>query len=94
MYPLSGYLGVKFGLSTTFIIFGVISFIALIFAYKIYPSPDNTELEHTHEAIVHEHFFLNDGLHEFKDGIKKHTHKKLTHKHRFVIDLHHDKWPV
>lgn len=94
MYPLSGFLGVKFGLSITFIIFAIIAFVALIFAYKIYPSPDNIELEHTHKKIVHEHFFIDDGLHDFNDTIEKHTHKKLTHKHKFVIDLHHDRWPV
>lgn len=32
----------------------------------IYPNPDELELVHTHEEMAHEHFFVDDGLHEFE----------------------------
>lgn len=91
-YLLSGFLGVQIGLSNTFIFFGVISLIFTFLAIKLYPNPDIIELEHTHEEISHEHFFIDDGMHDTNKDKHFHTHKKLTHTHKFVIDLHHPTW--
>jgi len=91
-YPLAGFLGVKFGLSTTFLIFAFIGGIASIIAYKIYPNPDELELEHTHDELVHSHDIMDDEHHHSKEDLT-HTHKKVTHKHKFVIDYHHRYWP-
>jgi len=91
-YPLAGILGVKLGLSNTFIVFAILSLVFTIIAYKIYPDPDEVEIEHTHEELTHSHYIDDDKHHE--SSSKEHTHKKVTHKHKFVIDTHHRSWPV
>ena len=92
-YIIAGTLGVKIGLENTFFVFAFLALIATVIAYKIYPNPDNLELEHTHEELKHSHEFLNDNHHK-KEFTKTHTHKKITHKHKFVIDAHHRNWPI
>jgi len=90
-YPLTGFLGIYFGLHTTFLIIALISFIAFVFAYKIYPNPDKLEIEHTHKEHTHSHEGM-DTLHHDNNEYT-HTHKVITHTHKFVIDAHHQTWP-
>ncbi len=91
-YPLTGFLGLYFGLDTTFLIIDVISCLAFLLAYKTYPNPDELEIEHTHEKYTHAHEGI-DSLHH-KEKNYTHTHEKTTHKHKFVIDSHHPNWPT
>lgn len=90
-YPLTGFLGLYFGLDTTFLIIAVISFVAFIFAYKIYPNPDELAIEHTHKKHTHSHEGIDNLHHENEEYT--HTHQAITHKHKFVIDNHHTTWP-
>ncbi len=95
-YPLSGYMGVKYGLSATFILFSFFCIISIVIAYKIYPNPDKLELEHSHKEFFHHH--ENEEINHHGEGktLKEkngHWHKEFTHKHKFVIDMHHRQWP-
>ena len=94
-YIIAGVMGVKIGLENTFLVFAVLALIATVIAYKTYPNPDNLELEHTHEEMVHSHDMIDDEHHKncLSLNAKRHVHKKITHKHKFVIDHHHNKWP-
>ncbi|RXK11908.1 MFS transporter [Halarcobacter mediterraneus] len=95
-YPLSGYMGVTYGLSTTFILFSFLCVSSTIIAYKIYPNPDKLELKHTHKEFFHYHENEESKHHGEGKTIKEengHWHKEFTHKHKFVIDMHHRQWP-
>ncbi|MCV6609033.1 MAG: MFS transporter, partial [Campylobacterales bacterium] len=92
-YPLSGFLGITYGLETALLIFVILAILSSLIAYKIYPNPDEQELEHIHESYQHSHHILDDDHHG--DGFEKnHTHEKIVHKHKFVIDYHHKEWPT
>lgn len=96
-YIIAGVLGVKFGLENTFLLFSFLALISTLIAYKIYPNPDELEIEHTHEEITHSHNFINDKHHNkknFSEKTNEHIHKKVTHTHKYVIDYHHKEWPV
>lgn len=100
-YLIAGYSSAIFGLSTTFLILGIISFMAFIFAWKIFPGSDVAELEHAHEKMIHSHYHEHEEHHSHvhsyaetdEDHIHNHQHPQISHKHRFVIDHHHRVWP-
>lgn len=95
-YIIAGTLGVKIGLETTFLLFALLALIATFIAYKIYPNPDELELEHTHDETIHSHDYIEDEHHRniLSNEKKEHVHKEITHKHKFVIDFHHKNWPA
>jgi MFS family permease len=100
-YPLAGWLGTAFGLSTAFAVLAVVASIATVAALIAWPVHDQMELEHQHEEIEHEHVHVHDAhhqhAHEGWEGPEPHRHRHrhapLRHRHAFVIDLHHLVWP-
>ena len=99
-YPLAGWLGAAFGLSTAFLVLGIVAVAATISAFAIWPR-DLRALEHQHPAMEHEHLHVHDAhhqhAHEGWEGPEPHRHPHrhapLRHKHAYVIDLHHPVWP-
>ena len=86
-YPLAGWLGVQFGMVTTF---GVLGLIALIFvgvAAGVWPKNDQHQLKHTHEAMEHNHWHVHDEHHQHDhegwEGPEPHRHLH-RHMHRHL----------
>lgn len=62
-YPLAGWIGLSYGLSTTFITLSVLCLIATIIAYHLWPKTDNTILIHRHIELEHSHSHSHEDLH-------------------------------
>ena len=100
-YPLAGWLGGAFGLTTAFVVLGVLTFAATVVAFLLWPAGDLIELEHEHPADEHEHLHVHDVHHRHEhegwEGPEPHRHPHrhgpMKHKHAYVIDLHHRAWP-
>ncbi|QEW06011.1 MFS transporter [Nitrincola iocasae] len=78
-YPLAGWLGVKLGISLTFIVFGMVALLAYLLALKLWPAEDPEVVEHYHANLPEHHPHI--------------AHSKRLHSHPFVIDDLHEKWP-
>ncbi len=97
-YPAAGLMSATYGLQTTFLFMGTVSGIAVCISWKLYPTPDEAELQHTHPKMAHLHYLDHDSHHAHTEASDKigdhfHIHKTTTHKHKFVIDQHHTQWP-
>jgi MFS family permease len=83
-YPLAGWLGASIGIAETFyILAGIVAF-GFVLALFIWPSKDQTTLNHTHKDLPHDHPHLTKA-HPVYGG--------YNHQHDFVIDHHHKVWP-
>ncbi|PHS78803.1 MAG: MFS transporter [Rhodospirillaceae bacterium] len=100
-YPLAGWIGAMFGLTTSFAVLGLLTLTATVTAFFIWPVNDPLELEHRHESLKHKHLHTHDKHHHHEhegwEGPEphhhRHRHEALKHKHDFVIDLHHPVQP-
>lgn len=97
-YPAAGAAGALLGMQTAFFLMGIVAAFAAVLSWKLYPNPDETVLEHTHDTLEHDHNFIDDSHHGHigetgKTFENRHRHQPIRHKHRFVIDHHHSKWP-
>jgi len=100
-YPLAGWLGSAFDLSTAFTVLAIVALTATAAALVLWPARDLIELEHAHEEMEHKHLHIHDEhhqhVHEGWEGLEPHSHlhrhAPLRHKHAYVIDLHHPVWP-
>lgn len=100
-YPLAGWVGGTFGLTTAFTVLAVVALASTAAAAALWPADDATDLEHWHDVLEHEHPHVHDEhhRHEHEGGegpephCHPHRHEPLKHKHPFVIDLHHPVWP-
>lgn len=100
-YPLAGWLGSAFDLSTAFTVLALVALIATAAALVLWSARDLIELEHVHEEMEHKHLHVDDEhhqhVHEGWEGPEPHSHPHrhapLRHKHPYVIDLHHPVWP-
>lgn len=100
-YPLAGWLGTAFDLSTAFTVLALVALVATAATFVLWPARDFSELEHLHQPIEHEHLHIHDEhhqhLHEGWEGPEPHRHPHrhapLRHKHSYIIDLHHPVWP-
>lgn len=84
-YPLAGWLGAAVGISTTFLIVGVIAAIGLGLGARLWHADDPEELEHSHADLPAGHPHLTDA---------RPTVNGYRHKHAFVIDTNHRSWPA
>ena len=84
-YPLAGWLGAKFGLTTSFVTLGVVASAAVLLSMSLWPADDPVELWHRHDDLAHEHPHLADGSNAAL--VNRH------HSHAFVIDDEHQRWP-
>jgi MFS family permease len=101
-YPLAGVLGAAFGTGAAFAGLAAVVAIAALAAARLWPREDWMELEHRHEAFLHEHLHVHDEHHRHGhagwEGPEPHSHPHrhapLRHRHAYVIDLHHSQWPA
>lgn len=84
-YPLAGWLGVKFGLTTSFVTLGIVASAAVLLAMRLWPAEDPVELTHRHDDLAHGHPHL-----AAKFGGEP---AALEHSHAYVIDDEHQRWP-
>ena len=83
-YPLTGWLGVTFGMSVTFVVLGVSGALAVWATLTVWPAIDPEVIEHEHPELPagHDH---TRGAVANRGGVR--------HAHRFVVDDHHPHWP-
>ena len=101
-YPLAGALGAEFGTGAAFAGLAAVVAVATVAAARVWPREDVAELEHRHEASLHEHLHVHDEHHRHGhagwEGPEPHSHPHrhapLRHRHAYVIDLHHSQWPA
>jgi MFS family permease len=84
-YPLAGWLGAKFGLTTSFVTLGLVASAAVLLSMRLWPENDPVELIHRHDDLVqgHPHLTSRSGA---APGVREHSHA-------FVIDDEHQRWP-
>lgn len=83
-YPLSGWLGAKWGLEPAFLVLGAIAAIGTTAAVWLWPAADEREIEHVHAAIVPDDPHIA-GAEPVIGGFR--------HRHSFLIDDRHGEWP-
>ena len=85
-YPLAGWLGAKFGLTTSFVTLGLLASAAVLLSMRLWPAEDPVELRHTHDNLVQGHPHLA--------GESNGTSTAREHSHAYVIDDEHQRWPT
>jgi len=89
-YPLAGWLGHSWGMAATFVVFAVLSTIALLAGFVLWPHSSGKVLEHSHDDLPLDHPHLQQhhsaGMENEKNGRR--------HRHAFVIDDEHRAWPT
>jgi len=84
-YPLAGWLGAKFGLTTSFVTLGVVASAAVLLSMRLWPAADPVELSHRHDDLAHGHPHLA--------GESDAASVDREHSHAYVIDDEHQRWP-
>lgn len=86
-YPLAGWLGAKFGLTTSFVTLGVVASAAVLLSMRLWPSEDPVELSHRHDNLApgHPHLAGEPDARQPTAG--------REHSHAYVIDDEHQRWP-
>ena len=83
-YPLTGWLGSRWGMSATFGLMGVVAILACLVALQVWPKDDPEAIEHDHRELPSNHPHLREGTHStYGSG----------HAHPYWIDDHHQHWP-
>ena len=84
-YPLAGWLGAKFGLTTSFVTLGVVASAAVLLSMRLWPAADPVELSHRHDDLFPGHPHLA--------GESDAASADREHSHAYVIDDEHQRWP-
>lgn len=84
-YPLAGWLGAKFGLTTSFLTLGVVAAAAVVLSMRLWPAEDPAELLHRHDDLAQGHPHLA--------GESGAALTNREHSHPYVIDDEHLRWP-
>lgn len=84
-YPLAGWLGAKFGLTTSFVALGILASAAVLLAMRLWPADDPVELHHTHDELAKGDPHLAGAQNVAQSG--------KAHSHAYVIDDEHRRWP-
>ncbi|MDP2818647.1 MAG: MFS transporter [Polaromonas sp.] len=84
-YPLAGWLGAKFGLTTSFVTLGVVASAAVLLSMRLWPLEDPVELSHRHDNLAPGHAHLA--------GASGTASADREHSHAYVIDDEHQRWP-
>ena len=82
-YPIAGWLGATFGISTTLVALGAITVLGTLLAASVWPAHDTDVVEHEHPDLdfAHEH-------------LREHPGHGRRHAHALVIDDLHQRWPA
>jgi MFS family permease len=83
-YPLAGWLGARFGQTTSFVSLGILASAAVLLSARLWPAEDPVELLHRHENLPGGHPHLASAIAPLHQD---------THSHAFVIDDEHRQWP-
>jgi MFS family permease len=86
-YPLAGWLGAKFGLTSSFVTLGVVASAAVLLSMRLWPAEDPVELSHRHDNLAPGHPHLA-GRSDARPLATGHEHS-----HAYVIDDEHQRWP-
>ena len=84
-YPLAGWLGAQFGLTTSFVTLGVVASAAVLLSMRLWPQADPVELLHRHDDLAAGHPHLASQ----PEAVSAHR----EHSHAYVIDDEHRRWP-
>lgn len=79
-YPLAGWLGATFGLTTAALGLAVVGAVAMGAVLRLWPATDPAELDHAHPDLAPDHPHLRD-------------HAGDGHRHALMIDDLHRRWP-
>ncbi|SDQ71305.1 MFS transporter [Pseudovibrio sp. Tun.PSC04-5.I4] len=82
-YPVAGWVGSSFGISSAFVVMAVLAWISVASSLVLWPSSDAEVLRHSHEGLP------DDDPH-WKTGGEK---VGKSHAHAFRIDDLHPRWP-
>jgi MFS family permease len=80
-YPLAGWLGATFGMTTTLAALSAITVLGMLLAVSVWPAADTDVLEHEHPNLDLGHAHLR-------------AHPGHRHAHAIVIDDLHRRWPA
>ncbi|HEX7306600.1 MFS transporter [Lentzea sp.] len=83
-YPLAGWVATAAGLTTAFLVLGVVASAGAVTAVRLWPTHDPAVIEHDHRDLDPHHEHLHDAVPA--GGV-------WTHAHEFRIDDHHSRWP-
>lgn len=86
-YPLAGWLGAKFGLTTSFATLGVVASAAVLLSMRLWPSTDPVEFSHRHDNLAPGHPHLVGEPDARSPTVDR------EHSHAYVIDDEHQRWP-
>lgn len=100
-YPLAGWLGAQWTLTTAFGLMALLAILATLVAIMLWPRNKANEIWHEHGEQNHEHLHFHDEHHQHShegwEGPEPHSHnhqhQAIRHQHKFVIDRHHRHWP-
>lgn len=81
-YPLVGWLGARYGISSSLIAMAALSLAGWIIACRVWPREDIESLPHRHDDLAPDHPHLTQG-----------EALAAGHRHPFVIDDLHTRWP-
>ena len=85
-YPLAGWLGAGLTLPMVFLLFAVITLLAVALAVRLWPAGDPDVIAHHHPELAADHPHLQD-IH----GLQKTAAQ--PHTHAYIIDSWHPEWP-
>jgi MFS family permease len=83
-YPLAGWVATVAGMTTAFVVLGVLTAAGAAVALRLWPTHDPEVVEHEHHDLEPHHEHLHGGV--VAGGVWRHSHE-------FRIDDHHLRWP-
>ncbi|MFC3897326.1 MFS transporter [Lentzea rhizosphaerae] len=83
-YPLAGWVATVAGMTTAFVVLGVLTAAGAVVALRLWPTHDPEVVEHEHHDLEPHHEHLHGAV--LAGGVWRHSHE-------FRIDDHHLRWP-
>jgi len=101
-YPAAGWMASALGFQTAFLVFALVSLVAMFVSQQLWQDDDPAEIEHQHDELYHDHLHYHGSHHQHgHEGWEgpephrhPHKHEAVRHSHKYVIDGHHTEWPT
>jgi len=101
-YPAAGWLALQLGFNATFLVFSLVSLVAMFLSQQLWQTDDPSEIEHQHDELYHDHLHYHGPHHQHphegwegpEPHSHQHKHEAVKHSHNYVIDGHHTEWPT